>query len=357
MKKLITFLVIGFLLCSCESHNKKHKEQALKHLITKPLVIDTILTKDYVCQIHSIRNIELKALESGYLQNIFVDEGQAVKKGQSMFQIMPSLYQAELQKAQAEANMTQIEYNNTKLLANNNIVSSNELALAKAKYEKSMAEVNIAKTRLGFTNIQAPFDGIMDYLHVREGSLLEEGEILTTLSDNSKMWVYFNVPEAEYLNYAKNKKHQQHVQLLMANNQVFNHKGIIETIEAEFNNETGNIAFRATFPNPDGLLRHGETGSILIESPLKEALLIPQKSTFEILNKKYVYVLDKNYVVHQREITIEAEIPHVFIIKSGISSNDNILLNGIRQVKEGDHINFKYIDSKFALNTLELFAE
>jgi membrane fusion protein (multidrug efflux system) len=168
------------------------------------------------------------------------------------------------------------------------------LSLAKAHLEKANAEVLMAQTHLDFTDIRAPFSGIMDHLHVREGSLLDEGEILTTLSDNSQMWVYFNVPESEYLNYITdpNKKSRQSLNLLMANNQVFENEGVVETIEGEFNSETGNIAFRANFKNEKGILRHGETGSILMKTPFKAALIIPQKATFEVLDKRYVFVVD-----------------------------------------------------------------
>lgn len=352
------FLVACLLLLSCSQHEKKHKEN-ITHKITSPFRKDTVITKDYVSQIHSIRHIELRALEKGYLKKISVDEGQFVKKGQPMFNIMPNVYEAELKKAEAEADVAKIEYNNTKLLADNNIVSSNELAMTKAKYAKARAAVSMAKTRLGFTNIKAPFDGIMDHLHVREGSLLDEGELLTTLSDNSKMWVYFNVPEAEYLDYIMNghKNDRKEVSLLMANNQEFDHTGIVETIEGEFNNETGNIAFRATFPNPDRILRHGETGSILMKVPLKNALIIPQKATFEVLDKKFVFVIDQHNIVHQKEITIRAELPHLFIIEKGLSENDKILLEGIRLVKAGMHINYEYVEPSEAISSLELYAE
>lgn len=227
--------------------------------------MDTILYREYVAQIQSINHIELRSQERGYLQNIYVDEGQSVKKGQLMFQIMPLLYQAELQKAQAEYNFSEIEYKNTKNLADSNIVSPNELALAKAHLDKVKADLALAQTHLDFTNIRAPFDGIMGRFNVRLGSLVDEGELLTTLSDNSKMWVYFNVPESEYLDYVKKVKSDStlKVKLKMANNDLFDYYGKVETIEADFNNETGNIAFRATFPNPKGILRHGETGNIL----------------------------------------------------------------------------------------------
>src|SRR5690606_7637464 len=122
--------------------------------------IDTLVFHEYVCQIKSIQHIELRTLERGYLQNIYIDEGQSVKKGQLMFKIMPLIYQADLQKAKAEVNFAEIEYLNTKNLADSHIVSRNELALAKAKLDKAKAELTLAKTHLDFTEIRAPFDGI-----------------------------------------------------------------------------------------------------------------------------------------------------------------------------------------------------
>jgi membrane fusion protein (multidrug efflux system) len=199
----------------------------------------------------------------------------------------------------------------------------------------------------------------MDHFQVRLGSLVDDGDLLTTLSDNSEMWVYFNVPEAEYLNYKSNvvEENLLEVNLLMANNQLFKYPGVVKTIEADFNNETGNIAFRATFPNPEGLLRHGETGNIEMTIPLKNAILIPQKATFEILEKKYVYVVDKEHIVHSREIKIASEMPDIYVIQEGLNENEKILLEGIRKVKDNDKIEYKYEDPKLVLPKLKVYVE
>lgn len=342
---------------SCK-HKEEHHEEETVFQVTTPLITDTVITSNYVCQIHSIQHIELRALEKGYLEKIYVDEGQKVKHGQLMFQIMPAMYQAEYQKALAEVNYAEIEYKNTKSLADSNIVSPNELALANAKLQKAKAELLLAKTHLDFTQIKAPFDGIMDKFQVRLGSLLDEGELLTSLSDNREMWVYFNVPEAEYLDYiVEEHKGKQEVNLIMANNKAFQHKGIIETIEADFNNETGNIAFRAKFPNPEGILRHGETGNIQVPVQLKDAVIIPQKSTFEVLDKKFVYVLDNKNVLRARKIEVEYEMPHLYIIEGGLSKNDRILVDGLRFVKDGDKVEVELKDPKQVMSSLDLYAE
>jgi membrane fusion protein (multidrug efflux system) len=360
MKRILMVISLCALLLdtSCES-KKEEKEEEVKYLVTSPLQKDTLITKEYVAQIHAISHIELRALEKGYLQKIYVDEGQLVKKGQLMFQIMPMIYEAETRKAEAEANFAEIEYKNTKSLADSNVVSKNELALGKAKLDKAKAELGLAQAHLSFTQIRAPFNGMMDHFQGRLGSLVNEGDLLTTLSDNSKMWVYYNVPEAEYLDYKMQiiKNGSLKVDLLMANNKVFDYPGVVETIEADFNNETGNIAFRATFPNPKGLLRHGETGNIIVKQALKDALIIPQKATFEVLEKKYVYVLDKDNVIRSREVEIEAELPHIFVVKSGLKTTDKILLEGLRQVKENEKIHSKFVQPDSVISHLSLYAE
>lgn len=347
-------LIVAALYTGCNNHHKE-KEEAVKFLITAPLQKDTTIYKEYVCQIHSINHIELRSQERGYLQNIYVDEGQYVHKGQQMFQIMPVIYEAETEKAKANVAFAEIEYQNTKRLADSNIVSKNELALAKAKLDKEKAELALAQAHLAFTDIRAPFDGIMDKFYERLGSLVDEGELLTTLSDNSKMWVYFNVPEAEYLDYAQRtkKEGQQKVKLVMANGKEFNQTGIVETIEADFNNETGNIAFRATFQNPDKLLRHGETGNILMPVHLKDALLIPQKATFEILDKKYVYIIGDKGIVHSRQIEIGTEMPHLYTVVSGLEKTDKILLEGLRKVKNNEKIVAEFVPFEKVITDLQ----
>jgi membrane fusion protein, multidrug efflux system len=361
MKNISILVCLAVLFSTSCQHDEHEKHEDTKFIVTSPVRKDTLVYHEYVCQIRAVQHIEMRALERGYLQNIYVDEGQAVKKGQLMFQIMPMIYEAEMQKAKAEVNFAEIEYSNTKNLADSNIVSPNELALSNARLNKAKAEFSLAQAHLDFTTIRAPFDGIMDRFHVRLGSLLDEGELLTTLSDNSKMWVYFNVPEAEYLDYVtrvKTKKPQE-VVLQMANGQPFVHRGVVETIEADFNNETGNIAFRAVFPNPERMLRHGETGNILMPTPLDDALLIPQKATFEILDKKYVFVVDKDNVVKSREITTGGiEIPHIYVVTQGLEESDKILVEGLRKVKNNQKIEYDFHGQQMVLAELNrLHAE
>lgn len=356
---ILLLQVILFAACGGHAEEAHEGHELGRFPATRPLLTDTVVQRDYVCQVHSIQHIELRALEKGYLQDMLVDEGEQVREGQLMFRIRPVLYQAEVQRAQAEAQFAEIEYRNTKALADSNVVSPNELALAKARLDKAQAELAAAQAHLGFTEITAPFSGIVGRFHVRKGSLLDEGELLTELSDNSTMWVYFNVPEAEYLDYRKRSLAGTgtKLKLKMANGQLFDQPGEITAIESDFNNTTGNIAFRATFPNPQGLLRHGETGSILMDSELKGVLLIPQKATFEVLDHRYVFVIDKDDTLRQTRIETGPELQHIFTVTQGLTKDDRFLLEGLRKVKDGEKIEFDLAPPDSVLKHLDLYAE
>ncbi|WP_276479836.1 efflux RND transporter periplasmic adaptor subunit [Paraflavitalea pollutisoli] len=360
MKKIVVAasLLVVLYQTSCTTRAEE-KEEVSKFSVTSPVQVDTAFTKEYVSQIRSIKNIEIRAQEKGFLENIFVDEGQYVRAGQVLFKIMPKVYEAELLKAEAEARAADIELQNTTSLVEKNIVSKNEQAVAQAKLDQAKAEMALAKLHLSFTEIRAPFDGIIDRIPKRLGSLIDEGELLTSLSDNSQMFAYFNVSEPEYLDYQTNTKSHNNtkVNLLLANNTVLPYEGKVELIEGEFDNETGNIAFRAKFPNPDKLLKHGETGKVLMTIPMKNALIIPQKATYEIQDKKYVFVVDKDNTVKSRLITIAGDLPDLYVVASGIEATDKILLEGVQKVKDNDKINFEFHDPHEVIAHLRLKAE
>jgi membrane fusion protein (multidrug efflux system) len=338
--------LISFSQSACNArHTEQHREEFHKIVVTSPQAKDVIITQQYVCQIHSQRHIKVRALQNGYLEEIPVKEGQLVKKGDLMFTIIPILYKAKLDAELAEVQLAQLELNNTNRLLNDKVVSPNEVALFQAKLAKAQAKAKLADAELNFTMVRAPFDGIIDRLHEQHGSLIKEGDILTTLSDNSLMWVYFNVPEARYLEYVASlgqSKEDPRIELVLANGKKFQQIGKISTIEAKFNNETGNIPFRADFPNPDRQLRHGMTGNLLINRTLNNATVIPQRATFEILEKQYVYVVDKHDVVRQREIAIQHELEDIFIVSRGLSLDDKIVYEGIRQVRDGEKVEYEF---------------
>ena len=360
MNKFAMLFGICALIISTSCTNKKKEEVGISEFtVTNPIVEDTTFTKEYIAQIQSLQNVEIRAQEKGYLETLYVDEGQSVKSGQLLFGIMPKLFEADYQKAKADARMAEIEFQNVKTLADKNIVSKAELAMAKAKLDEANADVSMAETHLSFTKIKAPFDGTIDRIQFKKGSLIDEGSVLTTISNNREIYAYFNMSEVEYLDYKSRAKNDinNKAGLLLSNGEKHKYQGQIETIESQFDNNTGNIAFRAKFPNPDLLLKHGQTGKVQLVVPIKNALMIPQKATFEIQDKTYVYVVDKDNVISSRNIKIKQRLSNIYIIESGLSENDKILIDGIQTVKEDEKIKPKLISGQQVFDNLQLIKQ
>lgn len=383
MKTTLTYIALVASLCpslmSCseiEAHEPQRHGEAAQHgalhpiVVTTPVVREVDMAEHYVSQIRASRHIELRALERGYLQEVKVQEGQAVKKGQLLFKLLPIVYKARLHADEAELERAEIALRNTETLAEKEIVSKQELALARAERARTKARVELASAELDFTEIRAPFDGIIDRQYEQQGSLLEEGDILTTVSDNSTMWVYFNVPESDYLNFlalpgAVDPRNPQvlrlsdaRFELQLANGKFFQHPAQDAlTIESDFDSETGNIPFRADFPNPARLLRHGQTGTLWIHRPIKNALVIPQRATFEILDKHYVFVIDEDEIAHQREVVVSGELDDVFVLQSGLAAEDRIVFEGVRQIHDGQRVDARFRQPEEVLTHLKHHAE
>ncbi|MBS0266016.1 MAG: efflux RND transporter periplasmic adaptor subunit [Planctomycetes bacterium] len=353
-------LLAALLLSACHKPEEQVHHEAHKIVATCPQSQSVTITQQYVCQIHSQRHIKVRALEMGYLEAIPIKEGQVVKAGDVLFNVIPTLYKARFAAETAEADLARLEFNNTRRLWKDNVVSEQAVKLIQAKLTKAEARAQLAGAELDFASVKAPFDGIVDRLYHQHGSLVQEGDVLTTLSDNRVMWVYFNVPEKRYLEYKANLAHKQdslQIELVLASGEKFPYVGKIGAIEADFNNQTGNISFRADFPNPDGLLRHGQTGTILIHQVVDNAVVIPQRATFEVLDKQYVYVVDEEAVAHQREIRVEHVIEDLYVIKKGVSVEDRIVLEGIREVRDGDSVEYENQEPADVVAHLKYHAE
>ena len=361
MKRVIVSTLVLGLLCtmvSCQS-KKEQKVDSVVYPTSVALKKDTVVINEYVARIQSIKNIEVRALEKGFLKKIDVDEGQYVHAGQLLFSIMPQLYEADVMKAKAQVEQAEINYRNSSTLAQNDVVSKGEKAMAKAKLDEARADLKSAQAHLGFTLVKAPFSGIINRIPLKVGSLINEGDLLTSLSDNTHIYAYFNLSETEYLNYQKqqNKDQNNKTGLILANGDLFPQKGTIQNIEGEFDNSTGNIAIRSLFPNPDLLLRNGQSGKIQMNIPVKNALMIPQKSTYELQGQKYIFVVDNKGVVRSKKIEVAYELPDIYIIRSGLEENEQYLLEGIQKVKDGDTIKTKPTTPEEAMMSLKLEAD
>ena len=370
--RMSVLILVSLALTGCDAAGAQDEGHEPHHpiVLSSPAVRDVPTSKGFVCQIHSRRHIEVRALDEGYLEEIPVHEGQRVQAGQLLFRIVPILYRARLDAERAELSRAEIQLRNTRQLVEERVVSPQELALSTAERDRVRAEMALAEAELGFTNITAPYDGIIGRQYLQQGSLVERGDILTTLSDNDVMWVYFNVPEAEYLRYrtlpaASEPGNPQllrfpgaTIQLRLANGALFDQvAGDTVTVESTFDSETGNVQFRADFPSPDALLRHGQTGTLLINQALHDVPVIPQRAAFDVLDRQYVYVVGEDGIAHQREITVAHEADDIFVIGSGLAAGDRYVLDGARQVHDGEHVTAEWITPDDSLANMRHHAE
>ncbi|GGE23628.1 MULTISPECIES: efflux RND transporter periplasmic adaptor subunit [Sphingobacterium] len=358
MKKHIMLLSVAgcalfFASCTATS-NEKTTANAPKVVPVSNLVqLDTVVYKEYIADIQSQRNVELRSRLVGFLDRIFVDEGAYVRKGQVLFSLVADEYKADLAQAQAsvssaeaEVKKVELEMERTHKLVQKNIVSSTEydllkvqLRAAKAKVAEAEAVLNQARTKLSNTQIRAPFDGRIDRIQLKEGSLLEEGSLLTTISDMANMNVYFDISEQEYLGIASDStfnrnNFKKEVQLILANGATYPNKGIAEIVESEFEASTGSISLRAKFNNPQGLLKHGATGRIGVPVQTGDLLLVHQKSVFEIQDKAYVYTL-KGDTVKMTPFENGRRVGHYYVVENGLPADAKVVYEGVQSLRDG----------------------
>lgn len=315
---------------------------------------DTVIQKPYVADIQALKNIDVRSRVRGFLEKVFIDEGASVQKGQLLFKLNDQEFKVNLTKAKAAlsnavaaAKATALEVDRVKLLVDKKVISKSELEVAesklaadKATIEEARSMVQSAEDQLAYTYIRAPFDGIVDRIPLKSGSLIDEGTLLTSLSDISSMYAYFSFPENEYLQYVRKRKTaagktSDKVKLVLADGLDFPYEGDIETVEAEIEQKTGSINFRARFPNPQKLLKHGATGKLYISTRVDNVVMVPQQSVFDIQDKSYVYIVDKNNRLHMRAFVPQTRFSNYYIVKDGLKDGDKILLEGAQNVRDG----------------------
>jgi membrane fusion protein (multidrug efflux system) len=371
MKSIVFCFFVLFVYTSCDNLNIKKKFESI-YPVTEVTTFDTTAFTDYTAEIHAVQNVELRARVTGYLEKVHIDEGEFVKEGQLLFSINSLEYKEDLTKAKAiyksalaDANAANLELKSVRQLVEKNVISNTELELALNKVEAANARVDEAKAmeataqlKLSYAEIKAPFSGILNRIPHKIGSLIEEGTLLTSISENDEVFAYFDVSEKEYLNYASNFKtdsiHSKRVSLILANGNEHTAKGEIETIESEIDKSTGNIAFRARFKNPGKLLKHGASGKVRLTKKYNNVLIIPQKSTFEIQDKMYVYLVDKDNIVTPRNIISLNRIPHLYIVSAGLKKGDRIIYEGIQDLQEGFKITSNYIPLRDIIKELAI---
>jgi membrane fusion protein (multidrug efflux system) len=308
-------------------------------------------------------DIEIRPQVSGIIENIFVDEGDYVSKGQSLFKINDNTYRqqynnakANLSAAEAALTNAQIEVDKLVPLVQNKMYSEyqlrtakSNLSIAKSNVEQAKAVLNNAQINLDYTLIQAPTNGYIGRLPRKQGSLIspQDPEALTKLSDIKEVYAYFSLSENDFLNFKKQYEgatisqkieKMPPVSLILSDNTEYEQKGKVDMVDGQFDKTTGAITLRAKFPNQDGFLRSGNTGKVKISINHDNSILIPQEATVEIQDKIYVFLLDKNNSVSRQLIEVSGKSGTNYLVKNGIHSGDRIILKGFENLPDGAKI-------------------
>ena len=320
------------------------------------------LTSSYPATIKGKQDVEIRPQVSGFITKVCVDEGSMVRKGQVLFIIDPTQYEAAARSAkaavataEAAVSTQQITVDNKRALNKKNIISDydlamaeNSLASAKAQLASAKAQLISAEQNLGFTNVKSPSDGIVNDIPYRLGSLVSPSITtpLTIVSDITEMYVYASLTEKELLELVRKDGSQSaavetypEVQLQLSDGSTYDQKGKIETISGVINANTGAVSIRATFPNSNHLLRSGGMGNLIIPYHMENALVVPQKATTEIQDKKFVFLQQPDNTVKMNEITIlNIDNGQEYVVTSGLKQGDLIVIENVGTLKDGQTI-------------------
>ena len=322
---------------------------------------DATLVAEYPATLEGVQDIDLRAKIDGYIDGIHVVEGQEVKKGQLLFTINNPQYGQEVERlkaslaaAESAVSGARLQVTKTKPLVDKKIVSGYELQNAEINLksaEANLAQVRAqmanAQTNVGYTTIKSPFDGIVGTIPLKVGSYVSAATQtpLTRVSDVSKVFAYFSINEKQQLEIMENTEGKSfqdkidkipEVSLLLSNSKPYELKGKIETFSGQINTNTGAFNVRASFPNPNYLLRSGSSTTVQIPTYVKDVIIIPQNATTELQDKRLAYIVGKGNAVEGVPITVRA-IPggKFFVVDSGLNVGDKVIVEGIGILTEG----------------------
>lgn len=358
LKKHLILIVSVLALVSCGGKAKRKKAEETKTVpVYRVTQKDTVVSNRFVADIHAKNNVEIHARVAGLLEKVFVSEGQKIKKGQQLFKISDVELQIQLLKAEAvyknmlaNKRIASVELEQAQTLFDKKVIADKEVELAKAKHDAAAAQLAQAEAerkaisqQISFTNIIAPFDGIIDRLPYKEGSLVENGALLTNLSQLDDVYAYFSIPENIYFQMMKENSlgRQRDIQLILPNGMVYGQKGELRTADGDIDRQTGSIQYKAKFHNPEGFIKHGTSGKLIISEPRQDVVLIPQKSVFSIQDKQFVFLLNKNGTVKMANVTIGGTLDGVYIVDKGLRKNDLIVEEGTQSLRDGDKVTVK----------------
>lgn len=370
LKSILTVGILSFFSISfqaCTSGSSKSVDKNNQTVALPVQVVDTataVTEKTYLGTIEGKVNVEIRPQIEGILEEIYVDEGAYVEKGQKLFKINPQTYQEELNNALANENVEKANLENARLevdrlkpLVENEVISEVRLRSAMSDYEvakaslaQASAAVATARINLGFTTIKAPVSGYIGRIPKRIGNLVNDSEPLTTLSDIEEVYVYFAMSESDFLYFSSKKKQDStditessnlvpYVSLIMANGEEYPFQGKVDAVDGQVDRTTGAISLRAIFPNEDNLLRSGNRGTLKMQERKTGVILVPQVATSELQDKIFVHVLQPDNRVKRQEIKVAGTSASNYIVSDGLQVGDRIILSGFDKLSDQVKVN------------------
>lgn len=367
----------SLLFIACGGKDEKAAAAAAQANLVKDYPVITIESRtttvfsEYPATVQGQQNIEIRPKIDGYIERIYVDEGATVRKGQPLFFISAPQFeqevrtaQANIKIAQADVNAAQMQVEKVRPLVEKDIISKYELESAQftlqsrqAALAQARARLANAQTNLGYTKITSPVNGVIGVIPHKIGSLVSSStpEPLTTVSNIGNIYAYFSINEKQALDFARNTKGGTTqarlatippVTLMLSNGTEFPEKGKVETASGLINTETGSISVRATFPNPGNVIRSGSSGVVRIPATLDNAVLVPQKATYEVQGKKFVYIVESTGTVRSSEIKVQPNSNgQYFVVQEGVKAGDKIVLEGVASLREGTAIKPRVVNT------------
>lgn len=359
----LSFIVLGVSLFACSNKQQAHQQKIPDYAVITLQPQSVTLSSSYPATFKGRQDVEIRPNVSGFITRLCVDEGASVRKGQTLFVIDPVQYEEAVNVARATVEVAKANVATAKLTAESkrelqkkNIISKydlqmaeNSLASSEAALAQAKAQLINAEKNLSYTNVTSPVDGVMGKVPFRVGALVSPSisTPLTTVSDISEMYAYFSMTEKQLLDLIRQDSSSRKilermpaVTLKTADGKPYTEKGKIETISEVIDPTTGAVSVRATFTNPQRLLRSGGTGSVILPSELKDVLIIPQKATYELQDKRFVYVVGEENKVKNIEIEVfKLDDGKNFVVTAGLNPGDKIVVEGVGTLRNGTPIN------------------
>lgn len=354
VKRSVLLFAVLVMTSACKNPDKE-TEQPTPSVEAEILTLqptDAVIDQTFPASLQGKDNVQLRPQISGYIDKIFVDEGAFVRAGQPLFRINASVYRehqntalASLAMAKSQLASAKLELDKYKVLTDNKVVADFQFKKAKTNYENAKAAatqqqtlVASADVNLGFSVVKAPVSGYIGRIPNRLGALVgpNDAQPLTTLSQVNEIYAYFSLPENEILkinatrpgaNLLEKLKSFRDITLLLADGKPYNHPGKIDMMDGQFDATMGSVTLRASFPNPESLIRTGNTGRIVMQSTEQNVFKIPLLATYEIQDKLFVGLLNNKNKMERVALKNYIKSGDFYILKSGFKSGDRIIAN------------------------------